>query len=108
MRDGAQQEVIDCVARNNIIAHTGAAGLGTYSGERIRFFNNALLDVARDGQAPLWVVMNTAKTPSRDVWFIGNWIISSTRAGLPMVVTHASDPPICAANLYFDPEVHVR
>src|SRR5262249_17388253 len=42
MREGACYEAINCVARNNIVVNTGAAGLATYSGSNIRFENNTL------------------------------------------------------------------
>jgi hypothetical protein len=43
----AKHEAIRCVARNNLIVNTGGAGMGTYSGDDIRFENNTLVNVAR-------------------------------------------------------------
>jgi hypothetical protein len=83
MRDGATSEAIDCVARNNLIAGTGAAGLGAYSSNNVRFENNTLVDVARSGQAAFWVVTNSREVPSKNVTFKNNIVV--VNSGRPMV-----------------------
>ncbi|HWE97968.1 MAG TPA: right-handed parallel beta-helix repeat-containing protein [Tepidisphaeraceae bacterium] len=100
MRDGSKYEAVHCVARNNIVAGTGAAGLGTYSGDDIRFENNTLVDVARESQAGLWVVTNSRGTPSRGVVFKNN--IVTTSGTRPVVfVKDLAGRLDCDCNLYF-------
>jgi hypothetical protein len=100
MRDGTKYEAINCVARNNIISHTGAAGLGTYSGNNIRFENNTLYDVAEKGQAAFWVVTNSRNVPAEHITFLNNIVVMSTLH--PMIfVQNPIDQLTCDYNIYF-------
>ena len=75
MRDHAANEAINCIARNNIVVDTQTAGLGTYSGKNISFVNNTLVNVARSGQAALWVVTNGRGVPAEHVIFKNNIVV---------------------------------
>jgi hypothetical protein len=100
MRDGAKYEAINCVARNNIIVHTGAAGLGTYSGKDIRFENNTLYNVAETCQAAFWVVTNSRNVPPEHITFLNN--IVAMAVARPMVyVQNPIDKLTCDYNLYY-------
>ena len=72
MRNKAKFEAIDCVARNNIVTDTQTAGLATYSGQNISLLNNTLVNVARTGQAGLWIVTNSREVPSEGVTIRNN------------------------------------
>ncbi|MGH9764221.1 MAG: right-handed parallel beta-helix repeat-containing protein, partial [Blastocatellia bacterium] len=102
MRDGTKYEAIDCVARNNIVAHTGAAGLGTYSGLNIRFENNTLYDVAREIQAGFWVVTNSRGVPAEQVTFVNNIVVINS--GRPFLfVKDLADKLVADGNVYYSP-----
>jgi Right handed beta helix region len=75
MRNGVRNEAIHCVARNNIVVDTRTAGLGAYSAKDVAFENNTLIDVAKEGQAALWVVTNGREVPSENVRFINNIVV---------------------------------
>lgn len=83
MRDGVTNEAINCVARNNLIINTGAAGLGTFSGKNILFENNTLFNVAHTSQAGLWIVRNSREIPPQQVTFRRNIIV--TFSSQPMI-----------------------
>jgi peptidoglycan/xylan/chitin deacetylase (PgdA/CDA1 family) len=99
MRDGSRYEAIDCVARNNIIVETGSAGLGTYSGSNVRFENNTLVDVAREGQAAFWVVTNSRGIPAQRVTFRNN-IVKISGAQPFVLVKELRDSLISDWNIY--------
>ncbi|HEY6331602.1 MAG TPA: right-handed parallel beta-helix repeat-containing protein [Blastocatellia bacterium] len=100
MRDGTKYEAINCVARNNIIVNTGAAGLGTYSGNNIRFENNTLCNVAQKGQAAFWIVTNSRNVPPEHITFLNNIVLMSSAR--PMVyVQNPVDKLTCDYNVYF-------
>ncbi|MDB5358200.1 MAG: hypothetical protein JWN24_4653 [Phycisphaerales bacterium] len=100
MRDGVKYEAIRCIARNNIVTETGAAGLATYSGDNIRFENNTLVDVAREGQAGFWVVTNSRGVPARNVAFKNNIVVTSGQR--PTVfIKDLADRLDCDCNLFF-------
>jgi peptidoglycan/xylan/chitin deacetylase (PgdA/CDA1 family) len=99
MRDGSRYEAIDCVARNNLVVSTGAAGLGTYSGSNVRFENNTLWDIARNGQAGFWIVTNSREVPPRRVTFNNN--IVAVLSGRPMVFAlNLTDQLAADGNIY--------
>jgi hypothetical protein len=100
MRDGVKYEAIDCIARNNIIVNTGAAGIGTYSGYNVRFENNTLVDVAKKSQAAVWIVTNSRSVQSREVLLMNNIICTS--GSRPMVMALDLDGPLMSnSNLYY-------
>ncbi|HKV42166.1 MAG TPA: right-handed parallel beta-helix repeat-containing protein [Blastocatellia bacterium] len=102
MRDGAKYEAINCTARNNIVAHTGAAGLGTYSGFNVRFENNTLYDVASQIQAGFWVVTNTRHVPAEHVSFVNNIVV--IQSGRPFTfVKDLGGQLIAESNIYYGP-----
>ncbi len=99
MRDGARFEAINCVARNNLIIGSEAAGAGTYSGNNVRFINNTLYDVAKRMQAAFWVVVNERDVPSERVMFKNNIVVSNSR---PVIfIKNLADQLICNSNIYF-------
>jgi hypothetical protein len=101
MRDGVDQEAIDCIARNNIIVHCGAAGIGTYSGSGIRFENNTMIDVAGKSQAAVWIVTNGRNVPARDVTVKNN--IIQMNSGRPFVMVHELAGSLdCDFNVYYN------
>ncbi|HLG14440.1 MAG TPA: right-handed parallel beta-helix repeat-containing protein [Blastocatellia bacterium] len=102
MRDGTQYEAINCVARNNVIVGSGGAGLGTCSGNNIRFENNTLVDVARNGQAGFLVAMNNRDVPSRQVTFKNNIVVVSGERPLAFVINLA-DQLVSDSNIWFRP-----
>ena len=100
MREHAKYEAMNCVARNNLVTHTGAAGVGTYSGYDIRFENNTLYEVANEGQAGLWVVTNSARVPAEKVVFKNNIVVMSSARPFAFV-QNLADHLDCDANIYY-------
>ena len=101
MREGSRYEAINCIARNNIVINTGAAGLATYSGSNIRFENNTLYHVAERLQAAFWIVTNSRKAPAERVTIINNIAVMS--GSRPYVfVQNLAGPLDCDCNIYFD------
>lgn len=107
MRDRVRFEAIDCVARNNIIAGTKMAGLGTYSGQNIAFINNTLLDTASAGQASIWIVTNERNTPSEKVMLQNNIIVGGGERPA-MFIKDAAGLPTSDYNLFWAPGGKVR
>src|SRR5215471_12381539 len=101
MRGAARYEAVNCVARNNIIAHTGAAGVGTYSGYDIRFENNTLIDVANAAQAGLWIVTNSARVPAAKVVFKNNIVVMSSDRPFAFV-QNLTDHLDSDSNIYYN------
>ena len=102
MRDGVKYEAIDCVARNNVVINTGVAGLGTYSAYNIRIENNTLYDVAKDGQAALWVVRNRQNISSQNVVIKNNIVVIQSHQ--PFVfVQHLTGRLISDSNIFYSP-----
>jgi hypothetical protein len=102
MRGGTQYEAINCVARNNIIAGVGGAGIGTYSGSNVRFENNTLYDVARQYNGGLYIAWNSRSVSSRQVSFKNN-IVVVTSSRPVFYSIGLSDQLASDANLYFRP-----
>ena len=101
MRDGARYEAINCVARNNIISRTGAAGLATYSGYDIRFENNTLYRVGEKIQAAFWIVTNGRKVPAEHITIVNN--ISVMSSSRPFVFAQNMAGKLdCDWNIYFN------
>ena len=100
MRDGAQYEAINCEARNNIVRNTGAAGMGTYSGRNVRFYNNTLFNVAQFGQSGFYVVMNSREVPSRQVAFKNNIVVVFSNRPIVKMINLA-DALRCDSNVYY-------
>jgi hypothetical protein len=102
MRDKVKYEAIDCVARNNVVINTGVAGLGTYSASNIRFENNTLFDVAKDGQAALWVVRNRQSINPQHIVFKNNIVVMQSTQ--PFVfVQHLTGRLISDSNIFYNP-----
>ena len=99
MRDKAVNEAINCVARNNIVIGARVAGLGTYSGKQVRFYNNTLVDVARDGQAAFWVVTNQRNVPAEQVEFRNNIVVVNSDRPV-MFIKDAAGLPDTDHNLF--------
>ncbi len=100
MRDGTPFEARRCVARNNIVSGAAGSGVGTFSGENIRFENNTLLNVARQSGAGLWVVVNRRGVASRGVSFNRNIVVQS--GARPFVFLQDMAGTLAAQNnLYF-------
>jgi hypothetical protein len=100
MRDKTIYECLDSVARNNIIADTQYAGIGTYSGSNVRFENNTIYEAAKQGQAGLYVVWNRREVPSQKVSFKNNIVVVNSHR--PQVfLFNLSDQLVSEANLYF-------
>jgi hypothetical protein len=100
MRDGATFEAINCVARNNLVINTGAAGMGTYSGSDVLFENNTLYRVANRNQAGFWVVKNTREVRPQRVTFRKNIVVLFSKR--PMVfLSDLADQPVFDANIYY-------
>ncbi len=100
MRDGAKFEAINCVARNNIIADIQYAGIGSYSGNTIRFENNTVTDVAKKGQAGFYVVTNGRDIAAQKVVCKNNIVV--VNSDRPAVfLKDMADAPICDSNIYF-------
>jgi glycosyltransferase involved in cell wall biosynthesis/peptidoglycan/xylan/chitin deacetylase (PgdA/CDA1 family) len=100
MRDGSRYEAINCIARNNIVINTGAAGLATYSGSDIRFENNTLYNVAEKIQAAFWIVTNSRAIPAERIKIVNN--IAVTSGSRPFVfVQNLAGSLICDCNIYF-------
>lgn len=102
MRDGTQYEAINCLARNNVIVNTVGAGLGTYSGNNIRFENNTAVDVARTNHAGFYVVMNNRDVPSRQVTFKNNIVVVNSERPMAFMINLA-DQLVSDSNIWFRP-----
>ena len=101
MRDGSSYEAINCIARNNIVINTGAAGLATYSGSNIRFENNTLYHVAENKQAAFWIVTNSRNVPAEQIALINN--IAAMSGSRPFVlIQNLAGRLDCDYNIYFD------
>ena len=102
MRDGTQYEAINCIARSNLIVGTTGAGIGSYSGNNVRFENNTVFDAARVNQGGFYVVMNSRDVPARQVTFKNNILVMSSNRPMIFTVSMAG-PLVCDSNLYFRP-----
>jgi hypothetical protein len=104
MRDGAVYEAIDCTARNNIIVNTSAAGIGTYAGYNVRFYNNTLINVAKIYQAGFYVVPNSRGVQSERVVFKNNIVVVDVNSERPLIHTvNLNDQLVCDWNIWFSP-----
>lgn len=102
MRDGAIQEAIDSVARNNIVISASLAGLGSISGDNVRFENNTVIDAARTGQAAFRVASNGYGTPAHNVLLKNNVFVLDPASTRPMVqLYNYSDPIVSDSNVWF-------
>jgi PKD repeat protein len=102
MRDGAQYEAINCIARNNIVINAGAAGIGTYSGDNVRFENNTLWDVAKTYNGGLYVAMNSRDVAARNVTFKNNIVV--TTSSRPVVsLINMSGALTSDSNIFYRP-----
>jgi hypothetical protein len=100
MRDKTKYECLNSVARNNIVSDTQYAGLGTYSGSNVRFENNTVFEVAKQGQAGFYVVWNSREVPAQKVSFKNNIIVVNSHR--PQVfLFNLSDQLVSDSNLYF-------
>jgi hypothetical protein len=104
MRNGTPYEAIDCVARNNIIDGTDFAGIGTYAGNNIRFYNNTVNNAARVNHAGVWIVTNERDQPSRDVTIKNNIIVTTNapRTRSMYFVLEIETPLVSDNNIYFN------
>lgn len=75
MRNGADHEAIDSVARNNVVVDAAMAGLGTIAGRNVRFENNTLVNVARTAQAGFRAAPNDYDTPATGITLRNNVIV---------------------------------
>lgn len=102
MRDGTKYEALNSIVRNNIVINTGGAGVGTYSGYNVRFYNNTLWDVAKSYHAGFYVVTNTREVPSERVTFKNNIVVVTSSR--PMVfVVNLADALASDYNIWFRP-----
>lgn len=99
MRNGAANEATNCVARNNIVVDTQAAGLGAYSAMNVSFLNNTLVNVAQENQAGIWIVTNSREVPSEQV-ILRNNIVSVGGDRLLMFIKDAVGLPDSDFNLF--------
>jgi hypothetical protein len=102
MRDKTEFEAINCVGRNNVVEDTKGAGIGTYSGNYIRFENNTVYNAARENQAGFYVVMNHRDVPARQVSFRNNILVQLSERPMAFIV-NMSGPLACDSNIYFRP-----
>jgi hypothetical protein len=103
MRECSPYEAINCTARNNLIINTGAAGLGSYAGNGVKFFNNTLYNVAQNMQAAFWIVENERDVFSRDVTFENNIVTTnSNRTRNMMYIKNIQTPLVSDYNLFYN------
>jgi PKD repeat protein len=102
MRDGTRYEALNSIVRNNIVINTGGAGVGTYSGYNVRFYNNTLWDVARSYHAGFYVVTNTREVPSERVSFKNNIVVVMSSRPMAFVINLA-DALASDYNIWFRP-----
>ncbi len=102
MRDGNQYECRDSVVRNNIVINTQYAGIGTYSGSNVRFENNTVIDVAKQGQAGLYVATNGREIPARQVTFKNNVVVVNSTRPLAYIL-NLSDQLVSNSNIFYKP-----
>jgi hypothetical protein len=102
MRDSSQYEAVNCLARNNVIINAGAAGMGTYSGDNVRFENNTLYDVAKTYNGGLYVAMNSRDVPARNVTFKNNIVVCT--GSRPVVsIINMSGSLVSDSNIFYRP-----
>jgi hypothetical protein len=105
MRDGALQEAMDSVARNNIIIDTAYAGLGSIAGDNIRFENNTVIRAARVGQAAFRAAPNEYATATRRVVLLNNIFTMAPGSTRPLVhLFHYDGIPESDGNIWFSPD----
>jgi len=101
MRGGVKYEAIRCTARNNIIANTKGAGMGTYSGDSINFENNTLYNVAQEIGAGVWIGINRRNVGARNVRVVNNIIVTSSNRPTWFLL-NAEGWPKADINLYYN------
>ncbi|MGH9759957.1 MAG: PKD domain-containing protein, partial [Blastocatellia bacterium] len=90
------------MARNNIIISCGGPGLGTYSGNNIRFENNTCWDVAQTYNGGLYVAANSRNVQAQQITFVNNIVtVTSTRPMFFSILL--SDQLNSDYNIYFRP-----
>ena len=105
MRDGALQEAIDSVARNNIVIDTGSSGLGSIAGDNVRFEHNTVINAARTTQAVVRVAPNSYGTTTRNVTLHNNVLALAPGSTRPMVHFYNYSGPLTSdGNIWFSPD----
>jgi hypothetical protein len=89
MRSGEVYEAVDSLARNNIVADTALAGLGSIAGDNVRFENNTVINAARTGQAVFRAAANEYKTAPRNIVLKNNVLVLASSSTRPMI--HLND-----------------
>ena len=104
MRDGAQYEASDSIARNNIVAETALAGLGSIAGNNVRFENNTVINAARSGQAVFRAAANAYQTAPRNVVLKNNVLVLAPSSSRPMIHLNNYAGAIASdSNAWFSP-----
>lgn len=85
MRDGALYEAINSVARNNIVIDAKLAGLGSISGDNVRFENNTVINAASGGQAVFRAAPNAYNTQPRNIVLRNNVFVLAPASTRPLV-----------------------
>lgn len=102
MRDGALYEAIDSVARNNIVIDATLTGLGSISGDNVRFENNTVINAASGGQAVFRAVPNAYDTQPRNIVLKNNVFVLAAASTRPMVQLYNYSGPITSdSNLWY-------
>lgn len=109
MRDGALQEALDSVARNNIVVDTAYSGLGSIAGYNVRFEHNTVINAARIGQAAFRVAPNQYGTPAHGVVLHNNVFSLAPSSLRPMVHLYGYDDPLTSdGNIWFSPDARYQ
>jgi hypothetical protein len=104
MRDGALYEASDSVARNNIVADTAMAGLGSIAGDNVRFENNTVINAARVNQAVFRAGANEYNTAPRNIVLKNNVLVLAPSSSRPMIHLNNYAGSIASdSNAWFSP-----
>ena len=99
-------ECINCTARNNIVINTGYAGIGSYSANGTKIYDNTILNAARIGQGALYLSSATVghSGPAGVNYEMRGNIVgasSSTRQALVFGPNSYTGTPLMNNNVYY-------
>lgn len=96
-------ENLDGLVRNCVIVNTKGAGIGLYSAQNARVYNNTLVNVGQAMHGGIILSIGNTTTPSENLRFINNVVIQPASSTQSMVTIRAdsySGPAYFSNNLY--------
>jgi parallel beta-helix repeat protein len=110
-------ECTNCIARNNIIVNTRAAGIGLLGTKGSEVYNNTFVNIASNGQAGVWIYSvdnafggdchDYVRVVNENFQIINNiFVISSSRPGVQY--DEINGTTFFASNIYYRPSGTIR